>query len=221
MAAKVLNNQFCLRLVPDIPLCFMNFLAHFVLSYPDQELMAGNYIADFLSKKEQNQLDAILLPGLQMHRWIDHYTDSHARISDLNSFFRPVIHHYAPVATDIVMDHLLYRRWNDYMSVPYEDFSEYAYSTLLRFEYLFPERPRSIAQKMIQGRWLTQYQSIEGLTDVMIRMNQKATFDVDFTKTIPVLENNMYEISRLFASFFTMARAASMEWISLRNEGKK
>ncbi|MEO6191299.1 MAG: ACP phosphodiesterase [Saprospiraceae bacterium] len=198
----------------------MNFLAHFLLSYPDPELMAGNFIADFLHKKEQDALDPSLKEGVEMHQWIDTYTDSHENISQFNKFFHAAIHHYAPVATDITMDYFLYKNWSAYSEISYYDFSKYTYDALLKFDVLFPERPRNIAYRMIHGQWLRQYSSIQGIEEVMIRMNQKAKFDVDFKTTIPLILMHESEMNTLFKEFFEEAIKASKQWINLRNARK-
>ncbi|NOT38439.1 MAG: DUF479 domain-containing protein [Saprospiraceae bacterium] len=190
----------------------MNFLAHFVLSYPDPELMAGNFIADFLNKKEQDSLDICLYKGVEMHQWIDQYTDSHPNISSFNRFFNPVIGHYAPVASDISMDYFLYKNWNKYIDVSYLEFSKLAYDALRIHDYLFPEKPRNTAHRMIEGDWLRQYTSLEGMKYVMYRMNQRAKYKVDFTLTIPIIEVEEEKMNSLFIEFFEQAQIAAKEW---------
>ncbi|MBK8244685.1 MAG: hypothetical protein IPK88_14750 [Saprospiraceae bacterium] len=63
----------------------MNFLAHFVLSYPNRELMVGNYILDLITKKEEKLLHATFIDGVKMHLWIDKSTDEHPHVKK-NSF---------------------------------------------------------------------------------------------------------------------------------------
>lgn len=199
----------------------MNFLAHFVLSYPDKELMAGNFIADFLNKKEQDKLDPRLKEGVEMHQWIDTYTDSHPNIGKINKYFHADIHHYAPVATDIIMDYLLYKNWSKYSQISYFQFSQYTYNSLLELDKLFPERARNIAYRMIHGQWLRQYSSLEGIKEVMIRMNQKAKFDVDFCLVLPIVKAEESSLNDLFVEFFEEAKKSAEMWINLRNAKKK
>lgn len=198
---------------PFNKLLTLNFLAHFVLSYPAPDLIAGNFVTDFLNHKEQVKLDNKLQRGVEMHQWIDTYTDQHINISKLNKFFHPAIHHYAPVATDIVMDYFLYRNWNAYLDAEYNEFKQYTYQALGRFEDLYPEKVKLIVQRMIQNDFLQQYQSLEGINDVMLRMNKKAKFDVDFTLVIPLLSKHHAEMNLLFIDFFEEARKAALDWL--------
>lgn len=174
--------------------------------------MAGNFIADFLKKKELDALDICLYNGVEMHQWIDQYTDSHPNISSFNKFFHSSIHHYSPVATDIVMDYFLYRNWSRYIHISYDHFSQLAYESLKMHDYLFPEKPRSISHRMIEGNWLQQYTSLEGIEDVMKRMNLKAKFNVDFTLTIPVVRENEEKMNTLFIEFYSQAQLAANEY---------
>ena len=46
----------------------MNFLAHMLLSYGDSELMAGNFMADFMPVSEQKTLHTNIKKGIELHR---------------------------------------------------------------------------------------------------------------------------------------------------------
>ncbi|MCC6816734.1 MAG: acyl carrier protein phosphodiesterase [Saprospiraceae bacterium] len=174
--------------------------------------MAGNFIADFLNKKEQLSLDPSLRNGVEMHQWIDQYTDSHQNISKFNKFFHPVIHHYAPVASDIIMDYFLYLNWEKYISIPYEEFADFTYNSLISTNHLFPEKPRKICIKMIENNWLQQYTSLDGISDVMTRMNHRAKFKVDFCLTLPVITTNSKIMNVLFQEFFERAMFVASQY---------
>lgn len=174
--------------------------------------MAGNYIADLINKREQDSLVVQLRNGVEMHQWIDIYTDSHQNIRRFNKYFHPVIHHYAPVATDVIMDYFLFQNWDEYMNISYLDFSFIAYQSLHSNEIFFPEKPRALMRRMIEGDWLQQYKTLEGIHYVMNRLNQRTRFKVDFTTTIPVVKDNEFEMNKLFVDFFQDAMKGADEW---------
>ncbi|MBK8406299.1 MAG: DUF479 domain-containing protein [Saprospiraceae bacterium] len=71
---------------------------------------------------------------------------------------------------------------------------------LLRLKYIdFPEPAQTITHRMIQGLWLNQYKSMEGLADVMNRMNRKAKFDVQFENTLEIVQSQHDKLNALFA----------------------
>lgn len=168
-----------------------------------------------------DNLDICLKEGVEMHQWIDTYTDGHSNISAFNKFFHPAIHHYAPVATDIVMDYFLYKNWNKYIDISYAEFSKKSYDSLLQHDFLFPDKPRNIAYRMIQGQWLRQYASMLGIEEIMIKMNQRASFEVDFKRCIPIVVENEKSMNELFVDFFNEALVGAKQWVNLRNEAKK
>ena len=198
----------------------MNYLAHLVLAYPYQNLMVGNYLADFIQKRDEKNILADFLPGISFHRWIDNYTDHHATVDELNVIFRPAVHKYAPVATDIVMDYFLHFNWSLVMEVDYDVFAEKIYDLLKLKSMDFPEPAQTITHRMIQGSWLDQYKSMEGLADVMNRMNRKAKFDVQFENTLEIVQSQHDKLNALFLHFYQDISREAVSWLNLRNEMK-
>ncbi len=198
----------------------MNFLAHFVLSYPNRELMVGNYILDLISKKEEKLLHESFTDGVKMHLWIDKSTDEHPHVKKIVSMLRPAVHKYAPVAADILIDHLLFKNWNRYVDKDYDEFADHIYQLLLSQLNFFPDKAKFITERMVNGLWLNQYKSIEGIQDVMTRMNRKATFEVDFTQSVQVFTEQFETFEHHFLSFFDEMVIAAQHWTSLQNERK-
>lgn len=198
----------------------MNYLAHLVLAYPHPNLMVGNYLADFIQKRDEKNILPVYHPGISFHRWIDNYTDHHATVDELNVIFRPAVHKYAPVATDIIMDYFLHLNWNLFMGIDYDEFAEKTYALLRLKSIDFPEPAQTITHRMIQGLWLNQYKSMEGLADVMNRMNRKAKFDVQFENTLEIVHLQHDSLNALFLKFFQDIRREAVLWLSLRSEMK-
>ncbi len=174
--------------------------------------MAGNFIADLINKKEQNALILELQNGVEMHQWIDQYTDSHSNISSLNKYFHPVVHHYAPVVSDVVMDYFLYKNWDEYMDISYQEFTIIAYQSLHDNEIFFPDKPRALMKRMIEGDWLQQYKSLDGIHFVMNKLNQRIKFKGDLTTSIPIVKEYESKMNKLFIEFFQEAIIGADDW---------
>jgi acyl carrier protein phosphodiesterase len=199
----------------------MNYLSHLALSYPDAKLIAGNYIGDLITHKEINELHPLLANGLKLHRWIDHYSNNHPSLLEINKAFHETVHKYAPVATDIICDHILHSSWRNHFEISYSMFSEYNYKALNEYSDIMPERIASICKNMVKHQWLRQYESLEGLEIVLRRTNQKTKFPVDLTLVIPVFLNSQSEFTDLFNQFFYDCKKESLVWINLQNETKR
>jgi acyl carrier protein phosphodiesterase len=198
----------------------LNFLGHFILAHPDEELMVGNYLGDLVHIRDIPSLPEPWIAGIDFHRFIDRFTDAHPAVDQLNRIFRPAVGKYAPVATDIVMDYFIFLNWEKIHPQDYHDFAESVYELLQRNIPFFPEPAAMLTLRMSQAKWLDQYKSLAGLEDVMRRMNRKAKFSVDFVRAVSVVEDQKDQLEVLFLEFYQAIRAQSQEWISLRNEAK-
>jgi acyl carrier protein phosphodiesterase len=198
----------------------MNYLAHLALSYPDPGLIAGNYLGDIITRKETKTLNPILLPGLEFHKWIDSYSNNSIPLKEINNDFHPLIHKYAPVASDIICDYLLYLSWKRYYTISFQDFSDYIYKSLQQYSEMMPARIAIICNNMIDHKWLSQYQSLDGLESVLRRTNKKTKFPVDLTLILPVLNTNKDKFILLFNEFYADCKKQSEKLVTLQNEGK-
>lgn len=79
----------------------MNYLSHLSLSYPNPGLLGGNYIYDLLNYSESKQINSFFHEGIQLHKWIDNFSNNSEHLKEINSYLHPVVHKYAPVASDI------------------------------------------------------------------------------------------------------------------------
>ncbi len=57
--------------------CSLNWLAHVFLSEPDVEFRLGNLLADIVRGEELRRMSAGFQRGVQKHKQIDAFTDSH------------------------------------------------------------------------------------------------------------------------------------------------
>ena len=82
----------------------MNFLAHAFLSFNEEKILVGNFIADFVKGKQIKDFEEDIISGILLHREIDYFTDSHPLVKAGQSYLRPKFGHYSTVITDIFFD---------------------------------------------------------------------------------------------------------------------
>ncbi|HEX5624760.1 MAG TPA: ACP phosphodiesterase [Saprospiraceae bacterium] len=196
----------------------MNYLAHLALSYPEPDLIGGNYLFDLVTPAEAKELHPYFERGVRLHKWIDHYSNQDPHLREMNRYFHPVVHKYAPVASDIICDHLLFLSWQNHFHIPFKGFAEDNYAILLESTRWMPQRISTICVRMVEHRWLSQYESIEGVRQVLSRTNLKTQFPVDLLQVIPVVEEHLQHFQDLFDRFFQQCLAERNQWISLQNE---
>ena len=190
----------------------MNYLAHAQLSFYHEHLIVGNLIADTIkSKKDKVQLPITIQKGIQLHRFIDTFTDTNKEVDIINRLLHPYFYHYASVVSDIYFDYYLYNNWIQFESLVYESFCEGIYSVMNAHKHIIPEKLFWMADK----NWLQYYTTIEGIQSVFdrltIRLNHKANF-INASEVLLLLDK---EIKELFLKFYPQLTIAVQSWIEM------
>jgi acyl carrier protein phosphodiesterase len=189
----------------------MNHLAHFFLSDNKEDIMIGNFIADFITNKELPLFTEGVQQGIRLHREIDAFTDSHPVVKQSTKRLHPFHHKYAPVIVDIYYDFLLAKNWTTYAppSVKMLDFIENIYQLLKRRHNELPEKLKKRLPYMIKNNWLMTYTTLEGLNDTFERVERQAAFPGNFGNATHHLEIYMEEFEEEFNNFFPDLMAMS------------
>lgn len=180
----------------------MNFLAHLYLSGNNEQVMVGNFIADWVKGKRFDGYPHDIQRGIRMHRQIDSYTDSHPLVKETITLFRPSYGRYAGIVSDIVFDHYLSINWHRYSNTNRIAFIDNVHSILQKYEYFAPGRSRSILPSLIYHGWLYHYISFYGIEKVLSRMAYRTTLPEQSRAAMEILRQNYDTIGMLFEEFF-------------------
>src|ERR1700741_2833759 len=102
----------------------MNFLAHIYLSGNDEDVIMGNFMGDFVTGRHYEGLNAGMIKGVELHRKIDEFTDTHPVVQQSKERLYKNYHKYAPVIVDIFYDHFLAANWSKYSNIELEKFTQ-------------------------------------------------------------------------------------------------
>ena len=180
----------------------MNFLAHAYLSFGQEEILVGNFIADFVRGKELENYPKKVQLGIQLHRAIDTYTDSHPLVKQVQSFLFPRFGHYSRVISDIFFDYFLAKNWKNYLVIPLEQFSLDTYRTLSSNPQELPEAFRQMFHWMQVQNWLYAYREQAGIQAALDGLSRRARFDSKMNESTQVLWEKEEEIEAIFFAFF-------------------
>ena len=189
----------------------MNFLAHIFLSGNNNASMIGNFIADSVKGKEILAYNSEIQEGIQFHRFIDHYTDTHPVISEGKKILSPYFGKYNSVVMDIYMDHFLAKDWLDYSNVPLTAFSDTKYKILNANKTILPERIQEMLPYMIKQDWLTNYAYFHGMEQVFKGMSRRASFVSHMEDATDILKLHYQAMQDCFDQFFPDLMRASKE----------
>ena len=152
----------------------MNFLAHIYLSFGDDEITIGNFIADSVRGKRYEKYPEMIKNGILLHRAIDTFTDSHPLARQSSKRLHANHGHYSRVIVDIFYDHFLARNWKTYSEVALDDFTDQFYDLLENNYEVLPVGIQRMMPYMIADNWLLSYQYKEGIRRVLAGMNRRA-----------------------------------------------
>src|SRR4026208_598678 len=107
----------------------MNWLAHLYLSEPTPAFRIGNLLPDLVPASELVDLPGDFRRGVEQHRRIDAFTDSHPIVRRSMNRVSPPFRRFAGVLVDVFYDHILAREWNSFSSGPLSEFAQEVYSS--------------------------------------------------------------------------------------------
>jgi acyl carrier protein phosphodiesterase len=196
----------------------MNFLAHLYLSGGDEEVMMGNFIADFVKGRlTDTSGSAGIVKGIRLHRYIDHFTDTHETVRLSKVRLRPVYHKYAGVITDMYYDHFLAANWPAYNTIPLTEFADRTYAALHRNRHLLPTGMERLVHYMVRQNWLVSYARIEGIERALQGMARRTTFESGMERASAELKQDYGIYQDEFRVFFPQLIAAAQQYL-LDNE---
>lgn len=180
----------------------MNILAHLYLSGSSDQVMFGNFIADFVNGEEAESCQKEVYLGILLHREIDHFTDRHSQVALSKKKLWQRHRHYSRVIVDIFYDHFLAKNWNDFSNISLENFAKHAYSIIRKNEDQLPHKAQRVLPHMIANNWLVNYRKLEGINRAMQGMARRASFPSEMAGAIDDLQKDYANFEKDFKIFF-------------------
>ncbi|WP_194777604.1 acyl carrier protein phosphodiesterase [Pararhodonellum marinum] len=180
----------------------MNFLAHAYLSFGDPKVLLGNFIGDFVRGNLEKIYDRDVVVGVKLHREIDFYTDRHPAVKEIQTMLKPKFGRYATIITDMYFDYFLAKYWDNYHSIPLEEFSFQVYEIIEDYPEILPKNFLHTFYYMKKQNWLYAYRNIAGIKRAMEGMAKRASFKSNMETAHLFLEEHHEVIRELFIAFF-------------------
>ena len=180
----------------------MNFLAHILLSRDSEDLLIGNFIADFIRNKEVGDYSAEIQKGIHLHRLIDSFTDQHEQVRKGSRRLMKNHGKYAPVVIDILYDNVLAANWSKYHGDSLDDFAVDTYEILQRRIMDLPLKLQSRVPLMVADDFLIRYGTDEGLQYALSMMDRRTKFPSNFVLASAQLKEEWELFENEFNIFF-------------------
>ncbi|MGB0423439.1 MAG: ACP phosphodiesterase [Flavobacteriales bacterium] len=140
----------------------MNYLAHFFLSQGKSDIVAGNFLGDFVKGNKHLLLPEEVKNGVLLHRFIDDYTDTSELNQSTRDMLRPHCGKYGGVAMDLIHDRCLAMTWHEWTKEPLETFVDWSYACIEERRYMMNPKAMKTFDAMKSMNWLGNYQHHSG-----------------------------------------------------------
>jgi acyl carrier protein phosphodiesterase len=195
----------------------MNFLAHIYLSFNDEEVTLGNFIADSIRGNKFEHLPERVQKGILLHREIDTFTDAHDIPKRSSKKLHHNYGHYSRVIVDIYYDHFLAKNWIRYSEEPLAEFVDRFYDLLEESYPILPDGIKRMMPHMISDNWIYNYSKLDGIARVLNGMNRRTANKSKMNFAILDLQEHYVSFEEEFFDFFEELMVFSKQkYLSLR-----
>jgi acyl carrier protein phosphodiesterase len=185
----------------------MNWLAHLLLSEPHPAFRIGNLLPDLVPMSALAGLPLPYLRGIECHRRIDAFTDSHAVFRRSVARFPAPFRRFGGIITDVCYDHLLARAWPKYSALPLEVFAHEIYASFDPHRAALPSEAWEKLAAMREWNLLCSYHSRDGVRGALDRIGRRLRRPFALGAAVTVLEASETEFQSDFEEFFPQLRA--------------
>jgi acyl carrier protein phosphodiesterase len=177
--------------------------------------MIGNFIADFVKGKKKDDYPDEIRKGIELHRFIDHFTDHHPVV--LNSIRRIHDHQekYSGVVVDILYDHFLAANFSSFSVIPLQEFSQETYRLLKKNWDALPPDVHYFLPFMIERNWLLNYATIDGIGRALSGLSKRVKYANKMDEAVNDLQENYSGLEADFREFFPDLTKSVAERLSL------
>jgi acyl carrier protein phosphodiesterase len=184
----------------------MNYLAHLYLAEDSPQSVIGNLLGDFVKGSISDAYPSEIRKGIELHRKVDRFTDSHAVVRASLKLISPQRRRFAGVIVDMFYDHLLAKNWESYSTTPLRVFSQKVYGVLMDHHNLLPDRLQQMLPYIIKEDWLTSYKEIGAIDRALNRLSNRILKRLgrenSLLNAVEELDANYQQLESDFHSFF-------------------
>lgn len=191
---------------------WVNYLAHFYLADPDPELMFGNYIGDGVRGRDLSRFTENVQRGIRLHRFIDTFTDQHNEVTQAKTLFHETQNKFAGVVVDVLFDHVLANKWQQFHDSDLHAFAEKCYETVGQKKHLMPVRSARFYEYMVSRNALKNYASAKGVEQVFMGMDSRTAYPSNMSEAVKRLEEVRPDFEMHFERFFPQLVEATTTW---------
>jgi acyl carrier protein phosphodiesterase len=164
-------------------------------------------MGDFIRGINVSELPPVIARGVQNHKAVDRFTDSHEILRSLKANFSSQRRRFAGIIIDVVFDHFLIKHWQNYSSENLGEFTAYCYESLAGLHHVMPTRMQQKVDWMIGCDLLNSYAQLKGISNALNGMSRRIRFENTLAGAIEEVDNHYTTLEQGFLAFFSQLRA--------------
>ena len=180
----------------------MNYLAHAYLSFDHPGILVGNMVSDFVKGAAKFSFNGIIQQGINLHRDIDSFTDTHPATREAKSVFQPAYRLYSGAIMDVLYDHFLANDPEHFDPESLRLFTSKTYQQLEDNAQHLPPRFLQVLAYMKTEDWLFHYSSTSGIRKSLSGLVRRAAFLTESTTAYNLFIEHYVRLKDCYQAFF-------------------
>ncbi|MFT3825932.1 MAG: ACP phosphodiesterase [Chitinophagaceae bacterium] len=181
----------------------MNYLGHAYLSFSYPSVLAGNMISDYVKGKKKFDYPSDVQVGINLHRYIDTFTDSHPATKTARQVFKADYGLYSGAFVDVLYDHFLANDPAEFTEPSLAQFAQQTYRQLDNFTGLFPEKFGRMFPYMKQHDWLYHYRELGGMQRSFEGLAHRSAYITESATAYKLFIDNYDMLQQCYNGFFS------------------
>ncbi|MBP6432727.1 MAG: DUF479 domain-containing protein, partial [Ferruginibacter sp.] len=178
------------------------------LSFNHPQILVGNMISDYVKGISQFDYPLQIQHGIQLHRAIDTFTDSHDCTRAIKKLFAPTYRLYAGAFTDVVYDYFLA---NDKTIFENDEalatFCQNTYSILQENKPFLPQKFLGMLPYMVTQNWLYNYKFDWGMQKSLQGVVRRSAYLTESDTAFAIFLQNKDFIKKQYNMYFPQLKA--------------
>jgi acyl carrier protein phosphodiesterase len=190
----------------------MNFLFHMLLSGDDEQILAGNFMGDFVKGPLADRFPERIRQGITLHRRIDSFASRDDLFQQSRRRLDPQYGLYRGVLVDLFYDHFLVVEWNNWSDEPFDEYLARSRSIIEGQRVDLPERLQGLVPTIF-GELLPSYGTVAGIARAFERMSRRVVRENPLAGAESQLELNYDGLLADFRGFMPLVRRFAADFI--------
>lgn len=175
--------------------------------------MVGGMLGDFVrGTTARSGYPQAIQKGIELHRHIDTFTDSHPLVSDLRKSFPKGFRRYAGIIMDLAFDHMLALQWSSHYSQSLQRFDRNVRNMLTEYQ---GDLPAELWRFMDYAKRRGLFQSYEDFDEILVSLKgvgQRLRRPNPLHQAKTFLTQQLPDIAHTFDHFFPALQQEVVHW---------